>query len=98
MLVVGQLVKTAATVRTVKGGAQAVTAIGGRGRGMASLVADKRLGTLESLVTDEAEKQGIPQIGLNKVLWMFSLHMPFLEFLVREGNQAVKALIGTQAI
>lgn len=65
---------------------------------MASLMADKCPGTLESLVTNEADKQGIPQIGLNKVLWMFSLHMPFLGFLIREGNQAAKALIVTQAI
>lgn len=97
-LVVGQLAKAAAAVRAIKGGPQAVRAVGGRGGRMAPLVADERPRALEGLVANEADEEGVAQVGLHKVLWVFPLHVPRLELLVWECDQAVKTLVCAQAV
>lgn len=97
-LVADQLAEAAAAVGALEGGAQAVRAVRGRGGGVPALVADEGAGALEGLAADEADEEGVAQILLHKVLGVLPLHMPLLELLVREGDQAVEALVGTQAI
>lgn len=94
-LVSNQLAEAAATVRAVKGRVQAVRR---RGWGMSPLVANERTRAFKGLVANKADKKGITQVGLNKVLWMLPLHVPFFELLIREGDQAVETLIGTQTV
>lgn len=97
-LVVGQLAKAAATIRTVKGWAQAVGAVRGRGWRVTPLVTDERPRALKGLVADKADKEGVAQVGLDKVLRVLPLHVSLLELLIGEGDQAVEALIGPEAI
>lgn len=65
---------------------------------MAPLMANERTRALKGLVADEADKEGVSQVGLDKVLWVLPLHVSLLELLVWKGDQAVETLIGTKAI